>query len=67
MRFVLGQEDKDVYDTIEKDNSSIIVESHFEELSNEKVVDSSSRFGYYLLKSRNRDDLSKYMPAEEME
>ena len=67
VRFVLGQEDKDVYDTIEKDNSSIIVESHFEELSNEKVVDSSSRFGYYLLKSRNRDDLSKYMPAEEME
>ena len=67
VRFVLGQKDKDVYDTIEKDNPSIIVESHFEKLSDEKVVDSSSRFGYYLLKSRNRNDISKYMPVEEME
>lgn len=65
VRFVFCESDKKVFATIKKENPSIIVGEHFDEITDEKVVDSSSRFGYFMLKAEEVDEIIAYMPKNE--
>ncbi|PHU34544.1 ATP-grasp domain-containing protein [Pseudobutyrivibrio ruminis] len=65
VRFVFGENEKKVFATIKKENPSIIVGEHFDKITDEKVVDSSSRFGYFMLKAEVADEILEYMPRNE--
>lgn len=62
IRFVLKEVDIEVLNKIKSDNPEILIEEDVHEITDEKVTDSASRFGFYIISSDNRDDVEKYMP-----
>lgn len=62
VRFVFGPEDVLVFQKIQKEHPEIIVRQNMTEQFDHEVVDSGSRFGYYLLQNSNVELLKKYMP-----
>ena len=64
IRFVFSQEDMDCLEEIKKNDPQILVEENVRPISGEAVTDSSTRFGYYMMKSDNRSDIEKYMPIQ---
>lgn len=62
VRFVLREEDVDVYNQIIKENPELIVESHFDMITKDAVVDSSSRFGYFIIKDNCLETVNKWLP-----
>ena len=63
-RFVLGPEDILSFHRIREEHPEIIVRQNMTERFDRPVVDSASRFGYYLLRSDNADLLCGYMPKK---
>lgn len=62
VRFVLSQDDLVVLEQIKKEHPEFLVQ---ESINNEKtgaVVDSSTRYGYYLLRAETIEELEAYMP-----
>ena len=49
IRFVFGQKDADYCKEICDKYKDLVVESSVEEITDRKVVDSSSRFGYFIV------------------
>lgn len=62
MRFIFNNEDINIYNHICKENPEIIVRSDIKKVSEVDVLDSASRFGYFLMKAQNPGVLEKYMP-----
>lgn len=63
VRFVFSQEDIEVFNELNNSHPEYIVKSEINDISGD-VVDSSTRFGYYLLKTNNYNELEKYMPFQ---
>ncbi len=64
VRFVLGPEDILSFHRIREEHPEIIVRQNMTERFDRPVVNSASRFGYYLLRSDNADLLCGYMPKK---
>lgn len=64
VRFVFGPKDVFVFRKIQEEHPEIIVRQDVTEQFDHEVVDSGSRFGYYLLQSDDAELLRKYMPEE---
>lgn len=47
--FIFDQADVDYFQEVQKKYNSLIIESEIEEITDRKVVDSSSRFGYFIV------------------
>ena len=62
VRFVFSEEDVKVLAKIEEEHPEIIIFSDYRIADGRKVVDSSTRFGMYLLQSDNIENIEKYMP-----
>lgn len=62
VRFVFSKEDIDVFEKIKREHPEYIVFSEFEMPERRAVTDSATRFGAYIIKGSNIDDLEKYMP-----
>ncbi len=64
IRFIFNEEDVKVLERLKKDNPEILVEEDIHVITDEKVVDSGSRFGYFIFKSNNIDNINKYLPKD---
>lgn len=64
VRFIFAPEDVSALQKIREEHPEIIVRQDIPERFDHKVVDSGSRFGYYLLQSDDAELLRKYMPEE---
>lgn len=62
VRFIFDKEDVKVFDKLKEKNPSIIIEYDIREITNRKVVDSGSRFGYFLIKADNEMEVVKWLP-----
>lgn len=62
VRFIFGPEDVSVFQIIQAEHPEILVRQDVTEKFDHKVDDSSSRFGYYLLRSHDAKLLREYMP-----
>ena len=62
VRFVFSKEDVDCLKQMQKDNPEIIVEQDVQEITDHAVVDSGSRFGYFLFAADDVTLLEKYLP-----
>ncbi len=67
IRFIFSEEDIEVYRRLQECNPEILVESEIHDITNEKVVDSGSRFGYFMFSSDDKTIIDKYMPPKGME
>lgn len=62
IRFVFDEGDLDALEALKADNSvELCVESPIQPFSHE-VTDSSTRFGFYIFRGQNLEDLEKYLP-----
>lgn len=64
VRFVFSQEDIRVLEAIKREHPEYLVLEDVQEVLEGDVVDSSSRFGVYLLRSKSVSDLEKYLPKQ---
>ena len=62
VRFVMQKDDLKVLDDLKKEDSDLLVEENVLPITSENVLDSSERFGYFLMKSNSLNRLLKYMP-----
>lgn len=67
VRFVFDEKDIEVYEKIKSEHPEYIVTSDIHPITDEEVTDSSTRFGYYLLKAEKTEYLIPYMPEGKKE
>ena len=63
VRFVFDLNDIEAFDRLKKEDPDVIFASQIEEITGE-VTDSSTRFGYYIMRSDCRERLTPYLPAD---
>lgn len=66
VRFIFNETDIKVLEEIKKNNPEILVKEDIKKITGEKITDSGSRFGYYLI-SGDFDKINKYMPKHGIE
>ncbi len=64
VRFVFSKKDVDVLNCLKKENPEILIEEDIHEITDEKVTDSGSRFGYFLFANDDIDLIRRYLPFE---
>lgn len=64
IRFVFSKEDIFVLEKIKKEHPEILIEEKIHEITQDKVTDSGSRFGYFMFMSNNENLLEMYLPRE---
>lgn len=62
IRFIMSEEDIQCLNVIKNENPDIIVSSNIGNKISGEVTDSSTRFGFYVIASDDRDIIEKYMP-----
>lgn len=62
IRFVFGQEDLDVLNALKQSHPEWIVEEAIHDITAEKVTDSSTRFGYFIMSANSPEALLPYLP-----
>lgn len=65
VRFVFSDDDLKALERLEKEHPEILIEKDIHEITDQKVTDSGSRFGYYLFASDDFELLTGYLPREE--
>ena len=63
VRFVFGQEDVEVLGKLKRYHPEYLVAEDVEPLDGRTVVDSGSRFGYYLMQAETLGELLPYLPV----
>ena len=63
VRFIFSNEDIEVYNTVKKQCPDILVQSDVPKNVSGVVKDSSTRFGYFIMKSKCFSGISKFMPV----
>ncbi|SCY44939.1 Biotin carboxylase [Pseudobutyrivibrio sp. AR14] len=67
VRFIFNERDIQQFETLKRENPEIIVESEIKKITDESVVDSGSRFGYFLMCSDKKEEIKKWFPLEREE
>lgn len=67
VRFIVGKPDLIALEKLKKEHPEYLIREEIKELMNEEVLDSSSRFGYYLMSADSAEELIPYMPETQEE
>lgn len=62
VRFIFDNNDVMAFEDLKREHSEFLVEYMIKELSATPILDSSNRFGYFLMQANNENDLFKYLP-----
>ena len=65
VRFIMSEEDLEILEKIKSEHPEYLIKEVFWRRMQGQVTDSSTRFGFYLLKAPNIWDLEPYLPALE--
>lgn len=63
IRFVFSEDDLHVLSNIKEECPEILIEEDINDITDHKVTDSSTRFGYYILQGENRSVIERYLPC----
>lgn len=63
VRFVFSQDDVDALNRIKSEHPECIVKEDIQEITEGEVTDSSTRFGYYLMRAEKIGILDPYLPV----
>lgn len=67
IRYIMDDRGKNCYDEIRKKYSEILFESYDEQAREDDVTDSSTRKGYYIITSKDRTLIERFMPERNTE
>lgn len=62
IRYVFDERDLSALEAIKRDSPDLLLESEVSEFGEHDIVDSSSRFGYFLMRGSSIAELSPYLP-----
>ena len=62
VRFVFDQKDVDILEKLKKEHPEYIVDMDIKPVGDHEVVDSSTRYGYCLMKAKDLGYLYPYLP-----
>lgn len=65
IHFIFTEEDLAVLNRLKKEHPEYLVEEDVHTITDEKVTDSGSRFGYFLFAAKSPEEIQTYLPAEE--
>lgn len=64
IHFIFTQSDVDCLNRLKEAHPEILIEEDVHEITDEKVTDSGSRFGYFMFASDDRSLVDQYLPTE---
>ena len=64
VHFIFDQSDLNTFNKLLSKHPEYIIKSSMSEITDTKVIDSSSRFGVFVLRTNTREELLKYMPNQ---
>lgn len=62
IRFIFSKEDVDAFELLKSEHPEMIIAYDINEITGEKPVDSSTRFGYFLFSGNDIKVIEKYLP-----
>ena len=65
VHFIFGKEDVAVLERLKAEHAEYLLESEVSDEIGGEVTDSSTRFGYYIIKAPTIKEVQRYMPAHE--
>lgn len=66
VRFVFSEQDLAVLETLKQEHPECLVHEDVGAVGTRNVTDSSTRFGYFLMKAQTQEALEKYLPQAEV-
>lgn len=67
IHFIFSQEDVACLERLRQEHPEVLVESDVQEITDQKITDSASRFGYFIFASHNYEMIKSYLPKERRE
>lgn len=67
VRFIFGEKDKNVLKNLQKHHPEHLVEYMINSNSDGPILDSSNRYGYFLMQADSTEDIRKYLPEYKKE
>lgn len=67
IHFVFSEKDIECLNELKHNDPEILIDEEVHKILNETVVDSSSRYGYFIFASSDRDVVKKYLPDSGVE
>ncbi|MCR5776189.1 MAG: ATP-grasp domain-containing protein [Lachnospiraceae bacterium] len=62
VHFIFSDKDVECLNRLKRENPEILISEEVHDITGQKVVDSGSRFGYFLFAGNDKDDIEKYLP-----
>ena len=67
IHYIFGKEDADILNKLKIEHPEYLVRTEGTEEGTDDIVDSSSRYGAFLMKASSYEDLKKYLPLPQEE
>lgn len=64
IHFIFDQSDIDCLNKLKAEHPEYLIEEDVHEITDEKVTDSGSRFGYFMFAADKQEDLEAYLPVD---
>lgn len=64
IHFIFSQEDIECLEQLKRKHPDVLIEADIHEITNHKITDSASRFGYFIFAARDLDTIKPYLPRK---
>lgn len=64
IHFIFSQEDIECLEQLKREHPDVLIEADIHEITNHKITDSASRFGYFIFAARDLDTIKPYLPRK---
>ena len=64
VRFIFDKTDVDAFDRLKEERSDLLIDYEINEITENKVTDSASRFGYFIVCANSLEEVQTYLPKD---
>ena len=64
IHFIFSQEDIECLKQLKREHPDVLIEADIHEITNHKITDSASRFGYFIFAAQDLDTIKPYLPRK---
>ena len=64
VRFIFDKTDVDAFNRLKEERSDLLIDYEINEITENKVTDSASRFGYFIVCANSLEEVQTYLPKD---
>ena len=64
VRFIIDKTDVDAFNRLKEERSDLLIDYEINEITENKVTDSASRFGYFIVCANSLEEVQTYLPKD---